>query len=67
MPAARGGSFFQQTAQDWREGFELKFFAHVRLPHVMAAVERNPGRGRVARAPCPSPDAPIVSYIRSTI
>jgi 3-oxoacyl-[acyl-carrier protein] reductase len=27
----RRGSFFQQTEQDWREGFELKFFAHVRL------------------------------------
>jgi NAD(P)-dependent dehydrogenase (short-subunit alcohol dehydrogenase family) len=25
----RRGSFFQQTARDWREGFELKFFAHV--------------------------------------
>ncbi len=31
-PAARGEvSFFQQPEQDWREGFELKFFAHVRL------------------------------------
>ncbi|MGA8610138.1 MAG: SDR family oxidoreductase [Xanthobacteraceae bacterium] len=27
----RRGSFFQQTEQDWRTGFELKFFAHVRL------------------------------------
>jgi 3-oxoacyl-[acyl-carrier protein] reductase len=27
----RRGSFFKQTEQDWRAGFELKFFAHVRL------------------------------------
>ncbi len=27
----RRGSFFAQTEQDWRDGFELKFFAHVRL------------------------------------
>jgi 3-oxoacyl-[acyl-carrier protein] reductase len=27
----RRGSFFNQTEQDWRAGFELKFFAHVRL------------------------------------
>jgi len=28
---ARRGNFFTQSEQDWREGFELKFFAHVRL------------------------------------
>ena len=27
----RRGSFFTQTEQDWRDGFNLKFFAHVRL------------------------------------
>jgi 3-oxoacyl-[acyl-carrier protein] reductase len=27
----RRGSFFTQSEQDWRAGFELKFFAHVRL------------------------------------
>jgi len=27
----RRGGFFRQTEQDWRDGFELKFFAHVRL------------------------------------
>ncbi len=27
----RRGSFFVQTEQDWRDGFNLKFFAHVRL------------------------------------
>ncbi len=27
----RRGSFFEQTEKDWREGFDLKFFAHVRL------------------------------------
>ena len=27
----RRGGFFKQTEQDWRDGFELKFFAHVRL------------------------------------
>ena len=28
---ARRGDFFMQPEQDWRDGFELKFFAHVRL------------------------------------
>lgn len=28
---ARRGDFFTQPEQDWRDGFELKFFAHVRL------------------------------------
>jgi 3-oxoacyl-[acyl-carrier protein] reductase len=28
---ARRGSFLTQSEQDWREGFELKFFAHVWL------------------------------------
>jgi len=27
----RRGGFFVQTDQDWRDGFNLKFFAHVRL------------------------------------
>jgi 3-oxoacyl-[acyl-carrier protein] reductase len=27
----RRGGFFAQTERDWRDGFELKFFAHVRL------------------------------------
>jgi len=27
----RRGDFFVQTEQDWRDGFALKFFAHVRL------------------------------------
>lgn len=31
---ARRGGFLQQTEQDWREGFELKFFAHVRLTRI---------------------------------
>jgi 3-oxoacyl-[acyl-carrier protein] reductase len=29
--AAKRGSFFDLTEQDWSEGFNLKFFAHVRL------------------------------------
>jgi len=29
--AARRGGFFDLTEQDWRAGFDLKFFAHVRL------------------------------------
>ncbi len=28
---SRRGGFFVQTEQDWRDGFDLKFFAHVRL------------------------------------
>jgi NAD(P)-dependent dehydrogenase (short-subunit alcohol dehydrogenase family) len=28
---ARRGNFFTQPEKDWRDGFELKFFAHVRL------------------------------------
>ncbi len=28
---ARRGDFFTQPEEDWRDGFELKFFAHVRL------------------------------------
>jgi 3-oxoacyl-[acyl-carrier protein] reductase len=29
--ATRRGNFFVQTEQDWRDGFNLKFFAHVAL------------------------------------
>ncbi len=29
--AARRGSFFELTERDWSQGFDLKFFAHVRI------------------------------------
>ena len=29
--AVKRGNFFELTDKDWRDGFELKFFAHVRL------------------------------------
>ena len=29
--ATRRGGFFEQSEQEWRDAFELKFFAHVRL------------------------------------
>lgn len=59
---ARRGDFFTQSEEDWRDGFELKFFAHVRLcrlawPHLKAA------RGSVVFIEGIGARAPVADYM----
>lgn len=58
----RRGGFFQQSEQDWREGFELKFFAHVRLCRMAWPLLKEAG-GAVVFIAGVGARAPVADYM----
>jgi 3-oxoacyl-[acyl-carrier protein] reductase len=56
--ATKRGGFFEQSEREWRDAFELKFFAHVRLCRVAWALLKA-GKGSVVFIAGTSPRAPV--------
>jgi 3-oxoacyl-[acyl-carrier protein] reductase len=56
--ATKRGGFFEQGEQEWRDAFELKFFAHVRLCRVAWPLLKA-GKGSVVFIAGTSPRAPV--------
>jgi 3-oxoacyl-[acyl-carrier protein] reductase len=60
--AARRGNFLALTDEDWRSGFELKFFAHVRLSRVLWPQLKHSG-GSVVFISGIGARAPVADYM----
>ncbi len=58
----RRGGFFEQTEQDWREGFDLKFFAHVRLCRLAWPLLKT-AKGSVVFIAGVGARAPVADYM----
>lgn len=58
----RRGGFFAQTEQDWRDGFNLKFFAHVRLCRLAWPLLKT-ARGSVVFIEGVGARAPVADYM----
>jgi 3-oxoacyl-[acyl-carrier protein] reductase len=58
----RRGGFFKQTEQDWHEGFDLKFFAHVRLCRLAWPLLKTAG-GSVVFIAGVGARAPVADYM----
>ncbi|HUI14707.1 MAG TPA: SDR family NAD(P)-dependent oxidoreductase [Xanthobacteraceae bacterium] len=58
----RRGGFFAQTDQDWRDGFDLKFFAHVRLCRLAWPLLKS-ARGSVVFIEGVGARAPVADYM----
>ena len=56
--ATKRGGFFEQSEQEWRDAFELKFFAHVRLCRLAWPLLKA-GKGSVVFIAGTSPRAPV--------
>jgi 3-oxoacyl-[acyl-carrier protein] reductase len=56
--ATKRGGFFEQSEREWRDAFELKFFAHVRLCRVAWPLLKA-GKGSVVFIAGTSPRAPV--------
>ncbi len=59
---SKRGGFFVQTEQDWRDGFNLKFFAHVRLCRLAWAL-LQPAQGSVVFIEGVGARAPVADYM----
>ncbi len=58
----RRGGFFEQTEQDWRDGFDLKFFAHVRLCRLAWPLLKT-AKGSVVFIAGVGARAPVADYM----
>lgn len=58
----RRGGFFEQTEQDWRDGFNLKFFAHVRLCRLAWPLLKT-AKGSVVFIAGVGARAPVADYM----
>jgi 3-oxoacyl-[acyl-carrier protein] reductase len=56
--ATKRGGFFEQPTQDWRDAFDLKFFAHVDLSRLVWPLLKA-GKGSVVFIAGTSPRAPV--------
>jgi 3-oxoacyl-[acyl-carrier protein] reductase len=56
--ATKRGGFFEQTEQDWRDAFDLKFLAHVDLSRLAWPLLKA-GKGSVVFIAGTSPRAPV--------
>jgi len=56
--ATRRGGFFEQPEQDWRDAFDLKFFAHVALSRLAWPLLKS-SKGSVVFIAGTSPRAPV--------
>ncbi len=56
--ATKRGGFFEQTEQDWRDAFDLKFLAHVNLSRLAWPLLKA-GKGSVVFIAGTSPRAPV--------
>ncbi len=56
--ATKRGGFFEQTGQEWRDAFDLKFFAHVDLSRLAWPLLKA-GKGSVVFIAGTSPRAPV--------
>jgi len=56
--ATKRGGFFEQSEQEWRDAFDLKFFGHVRLSRLSWPLLKA-GKGSVVFIAGTSPRAPV--------